>query len=572
MKLYLDDLNLITIENYNNETIEYNGKVLEVNNGQAYINDVELGQHLVCLVDGKEVSVEVRFYVKTDHFDQKYTNSSQVLGSVVKDETTTFTLWAPTAYKVNLLIDEHAFEMNRDAQGFYSITLENDCSGTAYLYEVYRDGQVIRTCDPYAKATLPNRKASVVTNLSFDKVEFQQKSDVILEMHVRDFSMDPEVPFKHRGQFLGMLESHGHYGYQHVKDLGVGVLQLQPVTDFETVDELDPLSAYNWGYDPMQFFALEGSYSSNIQDPQQVLRDFSTLVNQYHRDGFAVTMDVVYNHIYEVEGSSLGACVPYYYFRYVDGKLSDGTFCGNEIASEFTMVRKFIKDACIYFVEQFDIDGYRFDLMGITDIVTMNEIRDELLKIKPHIFLYGEGWNMASGLNESDRATMQNHKALPGYAYFNDLFRNEVGGSLDASDLGILDNPDSEIMNDVLNGSTSIFDSPQQSINYVECHDNYTTADKLAILNLGVKEAEQLIKATVLAKGHPFLQIGQSFYRNKQGVENSYKSPDSINMIRWSYLDKYKELNDFTISQIKLRKSLEPYSIEFSDNLVIKNV
>lgn len=572
MKLYLDDLNVLTIKNYNDEVIEYQGQVLDVQKGQAQIEAVELGQELFCLVDGKKLNIEVRFYVKTDDFDARYTNKDAVLGSVVLGESTQFTLWAPTAYQVNLLIDDHVLAMNRDAKGFYSLTLDKDYSGASYLYEVRRDGDDFVTCDPYAKATLPNRKASVVTNLKFDKVPLEQKGDVILEMHVRDFSMDPEVPFENRGKFLGMLESHGEYGYQHIKDLGVGVLQLQPVTDFETVDELDPFSAYNWGYDPMQFFALEGSYSSNIDDPQQVLRDFSHLVNQYHRDGFAVTMDVVYNHIYEVEGSSLNATLPYYYFRYVDGQLSDGTFCGNEIASEFTMVRKFIKDACIYFVEQFDIDGYRFDLMGITDIQTMNEIRDELLLIKPHIFLYGEGWNMASGLEEGSRATMQNHKELPGYAYFNDLFRNEVGGSLDASDLGILENPDKEIMNDVLNGSASIFDTPEQSINYVECHDNYAMADKLPLMNKGVDAAAQLIEATILAKGHPFLQIGQSFYRNKKGVENSYKSPDSINMIRWSILDQYQELNEFTKEKIKLRNSFKPYNIEYNDKLELKSL
>ncbi|NLZ58956.1 MAG: type I pullulanase, partial [Corynebacterium sp.] len=205
-----------------------------------------------------------------------------------------------------------------------------------------------------------------------------------------------------------------------------------------------------------------------------------------------------------------------------------------------------IKDACIYFVEQFDIDGYRFDLMGITDIKTMNEIRDELIKIKPNIFLYGEGWNMACGIEESERATMQNHKQLPGYAYFNDHFRNEVGGKLDGSDLGILEPLPQEVLDDVMNGSPSIFDNPNQSINYVECHDNYALADKLEILGLGVKEAYHYIEATIKAKGHPFLQIGQSFFRNKQGVENSYKSPDEINMIRWEFLDKHSELNQFT--------------------------
>lgn len=568
MRLFLDDVNVLTIEGYNGECIIFEGKELDVKDGTAWIRPLDLGCLHECLVNGTLVPIEIRFYVKTNDFDIKYTNSKLKLGSYVQDDSTIFRLWAPTAYNVSLLLQDQKIEMMRDANGFYTIMINENLRGQTYLYEVARDGKVMTTCDPYAKATLPNRKASVVMDATFDKVDLTQKGDVILEMHVRDFSMDPTVPFENRGKLLGMLESYGNYGYQHVKDLGVGVLQLQPVTDFETVDELNPLDSYNWGYDPMQFFALEGSYSSNINDPLQVLEDFSKVVNQFHADGFAVTMDVVYNHIYEVEGSSLDACVPYYYFRYVDGKLSDGTYCGNEIASEFTMVRKFIKDACIYFVEQFDIDGYRFDLMGITDIQTMNEIRDELLKLKPHIFLYGEGWNMASGLIEKERATMQNHKELPGYAYFNDHFRNEVGGALDGSDLGIMKNPSKVIMDDVLNGSPSIFDTSEQSINYVECHDNYALADKLEILGLGINEAKLCIEATLMAKGHPFLQIGQSFFRNKQGVENSYKSPDEVNMIRWHMLDNYHELNEFTVNLIRLRNSNLDYTIEWEDEII----
>ena len=569
MKLFYDDVNRLTIEGYDGERIVYKGAPLEVVNSTANIEELELGVYHYCLVDGKATPIKQRFFVKSNRFDELYTDSSVNLGSYIQDGKTHFTLWAPTAYQVNLLLNHKTHPMTRNSKGFFSIVIDDDCSGQEYLYEVHRDGEVHVFCDPYAKATLPNRKASVVTDLTFEKVKFEQKSDVILEMHVRDFSMDPNVPFKQRGKLLGLLESHEQFGYHHVNDLGVGVLQLQPLTDFETVDELNPLAAYNWGYDPMQFFALEGSYSSNIADAQQVLRDFSTVVNQFHQDGFAVTMDVVYNHIYEIEGSSLNTALPYYYFRYVNGVLSDGTYCGNEIASEFTMVRKFIKDACIYFVEQFDIDGYRFDLMGITDITTMNEIYDELVKIKPSIFLYGEGWNLHSGLAEQERATMQNHDKLPHYGFFNDKFRNVIGGPLDGSSRGILGNEPHWVLEDVLNGSPSLFDSPNQSINYVECHDNYSMADKMKIMGLDAKAAKAYLEATVLAKGHPFLQIGQSFLRNKQGVENSYKSSDDINMIRWHQLIEYNDLNEYTKELIQKRLELKQYNLRFTDKIEI---
>lgn len=554
MKLYYDDVNTISVEDYKGEVLIINGSVKEVIDGKIHTDILDLNMRNRAEVNGCWVDIQNRFIVKTDYFDQNYTDKEVRLGSYIEENTTVFKLWAPTAYKVNLLIKGETFEMTLGDKGVFSYSTNEDLSGVSYLYEVYRDGDVFITCDPYAKASLPNRKASVVTNLHFDKVEVKAKGDVILEMHVRDFSMDPAVAFKNRGKFLGLLESFGHYGYSHVKDLGVGIIQLQPVSDFETVDELNPWDKYNWGYDPMQFFCLEGSYSSNIQDPQQVLRDFSKVVNQYHKDGLKITMDVVFNHIYEVEGSSLHSVLPYYFFRYNGDRLSNGTFCGNEIASEFTMVRKLIKEACIYFVEQFDVDGFRFDLMGITDIQTMNEIYASLKEIKEDIFLYGEGWNMECGLPESKRATMKNHALLEGYAFFNDVFRDTISGPLDGSNLGILSNGDYKKIQDVLEGTMSIFQAPHQSINYVECHDNYALADKLARMNLGVDEAKVYISATLLAKGHPFLQIGQSFYRNKKGVENSYQSSDTINRIEWYYLDLYRDLNEFTKNLIRLRK------------------
>lgn len=546
MRVFHDGVKKLVIENLDgDDCISFLGQVIsDFDNVDGIV--LGLYQYVESKNHGK-ILIEQRFIVKSDFFDENYTDKTVELGSKVVGSETNFVLWAPTAVDVKLEIGGNLLPMSRDVKGFYTITLDRNCAGESYLYHLDINGEKVTSCDPYAKATLPNRKASVVVDIEFEKVPLNNLGDVILEMHVRDFSMDPEVPFKHRGQFLGLLESHGDYGFKHILDLGVDVVQLQPVTDFETVDELNPFDAYNWGYDPMQFFALEGSYSSNVHDPIQVLKDFSRVVNEFHNNGLAVTMDVVFNHIYEVNGSSLDACVPYYYFRYVDGKLSDGTFCGNEIASEFTMVRKFIVDACVYFVEMFDIDGYRFDLMGITDLETMNEIRDRLVSIKPNILLYGEGWNMACGLDESNRATMQNADKLPGYAFFNDHFRNTITSTIGGVIL------DKVLLDDVMEGSPSIFSSHSQTINYVECHDNYTMADQLALIGSGVEGAYSPIKAVMEAKGYAFLQIGQSFFRDKKLVENSYKSDDGVNRINWSYLDRYKELNEETKKLIKSR-------------------
>lgn len=573
MRAFHDNLNSVLLEGWNrDDVIRFNDEICKVVDGVIELPGIELGvyQYLDSEFEGRIV-IEQRFIVKTDFFDEHYTDSTRRLGAYFEGGDTHFVLWSPTSVSVSLKLEDQIYEMKRDSKGFYAHTIKGERLGLIYSYLVDINGRVVETCDPYAKGTLPNRGASVVADMTFDKVDFDLVSDSILELHVRDFSMDPTVDFKHRGKLLGLLESHGDYGMRHILDLGLGMIQIQPLTDFETVDELNPFDAYNWGYDPMQFFALEGSYSSNISDPLQVLRDFSHVVNGYHARGIGVSMDVVYNHIYEVEGSSLDACVPYYYFRYVDGKLSDGTFCGNEIASEFTMVRKFIVDSCVYFVDAFDIDGYRFDLMGITDIETMNEVRRRLVEIKPNIVLYGEGWNMASGIDESIRATMQNHRKLPGYRFFNDSFRDAIGGKLDGSTSGIYGSEPSALIDMYLNGSSEVFDSPDQSINYVECHDNYTIADKLALQGLGVDVARVYLEATILSKGTCFLQIGQSFFRNKQGVENSYKSSDEVNLIRWNQLNEYKELNESVKQFLQLRKSIKNKPLSWDGNKIVAN-
>lgn len=573
MRAYYDDINTITLEGWNEkDKFKFLGKECKVSKNTIEVEILDLANYhyLESEMQGL-ILIEPRFIVKTPYFDAQYTDSDRRLGSYIENGHTHFVVWAPTSISVKLKFQNDEVHMKRDEKGFHAHSMKGEHQGLVYTYILERDGKSIETCDPYAKATLPNRAASVVADLSFDRVPFTLDSSSILELHVRDFSMDPLVDFKHRGKLLGLLESHGNYGMEHILDLGVGMIQLQPLTDFETVDELNPFDSYNWGYDPMQFLALEGSYSSNIADPLQVLRDLSQIVNAYHNQGIGVSMDVVYNHIYEVEGSSLNDCLPYYYFRYVDGLLSDGTFCGNEMASEFTMVRKLIVDSCIHFVKTFDIDAYRFDLMGITDIQTMNEVRKRLIEIKPNIVLYGEGWNMDCGIEEGNRATMFNHKKLPGYRFFNDAFRDSIGGKLDASDSGIFASKASPEIDMYLNGSSNLFDSPQQSINYVECHDNYTIADKLKLQGLGIEAAELYLQATLLSKGTSFLQIGQSFFRDKQGVENSYKSSDEINRINWKQLDVYHELNESTKEFIEQSKLSGNDKIHWNGNKILAN-
>lgn len=521
------------------------------------------------LFKDKAYPVIFRGVVKKDWFLEKFDATEEKMGAWVKDDKTHFSVYAPTATSMRLLLEDEAYDMTRESTGTFKLTIDKNCHGKSYLYEVNIYHKTKTTTDPYAIASLPNRKASVVVDvesLNLNITPLIKKDDpIILEASVRDFSMDPKVKFKNRGQFLGMLESHGNYGMAHVLDLGITHLQLMPVNDFETVDELNPLDKYNWGYDTMQFMSLEGSYSSNVHDPIQVMHDFAKLVDGYHKEGVGINLDVVFNHIYEVEDHPLNVLVPYYYFRYTqDFSLSNGSFCGNEIASEMPMCRKLIIESTTHFVDTYKVDGYRFDLMGLLDVDTMNGVFEACHELNPNIMIYGEGWSMPTVLPEYMQASMKNYFQMPRIGHFNDQFRDNVAGELNKKDLGYAGGDVSltESIKAAISGSSDhtyghqMFQKTSQSVNYVECHDNMTIADKVTLAGKGKDEALFMMGLVILSQGIPFLQIGQSFFRNKQGDENSYKSSDSINRINWSYLDKNKAMNDQVKAWIKIRKEM----------------
>lgn len=563
MRLYYDDVRTINIEGLEGKKYLYHeGKayVVDVNEDQIKLEkDLELGQLIYFHDDyGRSYPVIPRFIVQTEYFEKHYTDEQRDLGSYYKEGRSYFRLWSPTAHRVILHLNGEEYLMNRESKGFYSLFFSDNLHGQVYFYEIHIADAIYKTEDPYALASLPNREASVFCDLKQLELDIasgpaKKENETILEVHTRDFSMDPEVLFKHPGKFLSLIESHDQLGYQHILDLGVDWIQLMPVNDFATVDERDPEKRYNWGYDPMQFFALEGSYSSNIEDPFQVMRDFAKVVDRYHRDGIKVSLDVVFNHVYESEESSLHKTVPYYYFRYQpNGRLSNGSFCGNELATEKKMVSKLIVEVCEYFVKVFKIDGFRFDLMGLIDFDTMRKIHKSL----PQTFLYGEGWSMPSIFEENFYARLSQAKNQTFLSYFNDRTRDFLAGSLDGKKEGILNfnNIDMKQLIVYIKGDLDNMGHAQQNIHYIECHDNLTLADRLKIQNYGPKEAQFLTEILLLFEGHVLLQIGQSFFRNKKGDPNSYRSDDSINRIEWSQLRENQDLNQAIKQAISLRK------------------
>ncbi|MAT55839.1 MAG: type I pullulanase [Saprospirales bacterium] len=454
------------------------------------------------------------------------------------------------------------------------------------------------TPDPYARAVGVNGLRAMVVDLEKTNPPGWEKdqrpplkgyNDIILyELHLRDFSVHPSSGIKYKGKFLSLTETGTKNpagqatGIDHLKELGVTHVHLLPVFDFKSIDESIPNNTdYNWGYDPQNYNVPEGSYSTDPFDGRVRIKEFKEMVKALHDNGIRVIMDVVYNHTYSGKNSVFNLLVPYYYYRLTDdGYFSNASGCGNETASERPMMRKFMLESMKYWVEEYHIDGFRVDLMGIHDIETMNLISRELRKIDPTIFIYGEGWTAGSSpFDEQQRAVKTNAWKLDHIAVFSDEFRDGVKGhvftpkakgfasgeagleeSVKFGIVGAIEHP--QVDNKQVNYSKYPWaKSPLQCIDYVSCHDNHTLYDRLVNSCPGEPE-EELLKMIKLAQtlvftsqGVPFLHAGEEFVRSKKGVENSFDSPDEINQILWNNKQRYEELYDYHRKLIALRKA-----------------
>lgn len=532
--------------------------------------------------------------ITTEEFEKKFTYKGDDLGNVYKKDSTAFRLWAPTATKVELLTFNSStsgvksrFPMKSDVQGTWVHSLDGDQDGLIYAYNVEVYGDENEAVDPYARAAVENGKRSVVVNLETtnpkgwnrEKPKFSGNPTdaVIYELHVRDLSMDKSAPFPKsaRGKYAGLTypnlkSSSGQpVGVAAIKDLGVTHLQLLPIYDFASVDELNP--TFNWGYDPLNYNVPEGSYSSNPKNPKARITELKGAIQSLHQQGIRVIMDVVYNHVFDASTFSQSKIAPGYWFRTdSDGKLTSASGCGNDSASERAMVRKFIVDSVKYWANEYNISGFRFDLMGLHDIQTMQEVRKELSKIDPTIIIIGEGWNMGTHPSEI-RSTQANVDELAGIAVFNDQIRDGIKGSVfTASDkgfatgtfgkknnvmAGIVGNTD--FSSTILPAFTTL--SPAQSVNYVEAHDNNTLEDKLR-LSLSTKDPALIASyhrlassIPLLAQGIPFIHAGQEFQRSKDGDSNSYKSSDKINALKWNLISKNSVTRNYFKGMLEIR-------------------
>ena len=526
--------------------------------------------------------------------DRLYYYEGTNLGARYTKEKTTFRLWAPTAMEAKIVLysewnqeEGKEIEMKRSEKGTWAAELSGNQDGLIYTYKVKINDKWNEAVDPYAKAVTVNGDKGVVVNLkdtdpdrwTFDKPELNDPLDTIIyEVHVRDLSIFPDSGITHKGKFIGAIEQgttgpgNVKTGIDHIKDLGVTHVQFLPIFDFATVDETklnEP--QYNWGYDPKNFNAPEGSYSTDPYNPKTRIKELKEMIQAYHDHGLRVIMDVVYNHVHSVEDSPFHKLVPNYYFRYnEDGNLSNGTGVGNDMASEHKMVRKYIVDSIMFWATEYHLDGFRFDLMGILDVETMNEVRKTVNKINPSIIILGEGWDMGTPLSAEQKANQKNAQKMPGIAHFNDSIRDGLKGFvMEAEDKGFVNGKPG--MEDIIkkgiagglnyDDEIATYQYPDQVINYVEAHDNYTLWDKLQITNSGegtdkIKKMHKLASSIVLfSQGIPLIHAGQEFMRTKDGDENSYQSSDWINRLDWDRRSLFNNEVNYMKGLIALRKN-----------------
>ncbi|MFC6333732.1 type I pullulanase [Paenibacillus septentrionalis] len=578
--------------------------------------------------------------------DRQFYYSGNDLGLTYHESGSTFKLWAPTASEVAVVIYEDAGQYNnqgkvedhsggqetpltRSSNGVWSGHIQGDLAGSYYMYHVqFADGASHYVVDPYARAVAANGQRTAIIDLqethpvgweNDQKPPFLNPTDAIIyELHIRDFSIadDSGVSAANKGKFAaftedGLVDEFGHaLAIDHLAELGITHLHLLPVYDFQTINELtvdDPASSnpkFNWGYDPQNYNVPEGSYSSDATNPAARITEFKQMVQALHSKGIRVVMDVVYNHTYSVEDGPFNKIVPGYYYRTnSNGTYSNGSGVGNEIATERPMVRKYIKDSVNYWAEQYHVDGFRFDLMGIIDTTTMKELTQELhQEVDPTILIYGEPWMGGSTPLPGTDQTLKGSQRDLNFAVFNDNFRSAIKGDSDGAGKGFatgsIDNSIDGILNGLIGATTDFTNAPTETINYVTAHDNLNLWDKIVrtqnlfdeLNMLHIQDGEligggnvdqavaaadpyrfvdpdhvldnETVKRSLLAngivltaQGIPFIHAGDEMLRSKYGDHNSYRSPDSVNRINWSNKASFSQVNAYYKGLIELRKA-----------------
>ena len=532
-------------------------------------------------------------------------------------EDTRFSLWAPTADEVRLMLYNegeggHAYRtvsMEAGEEGVWHTTVAEDLLGKFYTFNVKTgDRWLGDTPGIFAKAVGVNgHRAAIIDLRSTDpegwaddrRPPLRSAADVVIyEMHHRDFSISPASGIEHKGKFLALTEAGTRSpeglatGIDHLRELGVTHVHLLPSYDYASIDEtrLDE-NRYNWGYDPLNYNVPDGSYATDPYRPDVRIREFKQMVQALHQAGIRVILDVVYNHTFSIDGSNFERTAPGYFYRQrPDGTYADASACGNETASDRPMMRKYIVESVLHWAREYHIDGFRFDLMGIHDIRTMNEVRAALTALDPSIIVYGEGWAaQAPQLPQDSLAMKANTYRMPGIAAFSDEMRDALRGPFNDNKQGafLAGLPDGEesikfgivgavqhpqVCNDSVNYSQAPWaGEPTQMISYVSCHDDMCLVDRLRASIPGIKDDElarldKLAQTAVFtSQGIPFIYAGEEVMRDKKGVHNSYQSPDSINAIDWSRKALHADVFAYYKGLIQLRKNHPAFRLDSAE-------
>ena len=478
-------------------------------------------------------------------------------------------------------------KMKQTAENVWEATVSGDLKGKFYTFDIGRG----ETPGVFAKAVGINGHRGAIIDMqttnpsgwnSDHRLALKSPADLIIyEMHHRDFSIDPSSGLVNKGKFLALTEQKA---IRHLEELGINAVHILPSFDFASIDEANTTTPqYNWGYDPQNYNVPEGSYSFDAEQPTRRILEFKQMVQALHKAGIRVILDVVYNHTFDIEGGNFDRTFPMAYYRYTaDGKPSNGSGCGNETASEKPLMRQFMLESMKYWADEYHIDGFRVDLMGIHDIETMNLIRKELSSIDPNIFIYGEGWTAGTCAYPTEKLALKAHiKQMSGIAAFSDEIRDALRGpfsdekqasflggiagfeeSIKAGITGMIAHPQVDYTK-VNYTKEPWANEPTQMIAYVSCHDDMCLVDRLkASIPEAAYDMEEVIRLDQLAQtvvftsqGIPFMLSGEEMLRDKKGVHNSFNSPDEINHLDWNNLKKYPQVFAYYKGLIQMRKS-----------------
>lgn len=535
--------------------------------------------------------------------------SGNDLGANYSKDYTIFKVWSPLAKRLKVVIynvyyDETGveYDMQSFEDGIWALRLQGDYKNRYYNYKVTIDNSERETPDPYTKgASINGNRGMVVDFESINPMGWvnhpiptaiKPTQSVIYEVHIRDFSIDIYSGIKNKGKYLGFTEEgtkgKGNIstGIDHLKELGITHVHFMPVFDFRSVDERLG-NEYNWGYDPYLYFVPEGSYASNPYDGSVRITEFKEMIMKLHINNIRIVMDMVFNHTSDTLDSPFDILAPKYYYRFnEDGTYSNGSGCGNEVASEKPMVRKFIVDCIKFWAEEYKIDGFRFDLMGLMDIETMAEIKRALKTINPDALVYGEPWTGGTSALDCQLQFKKGSQKGMQIGVFNDEFRDAIKGDNDGYGYGFVNrtNDKEHEVKKGIAGSIAYNDSicgfaeePCETINYVSSHDNLTLFDKIRKTNFEVPLLEQermnrlALSIILTSQGVAFIHGGSEILRTKQGNHNSYLAGDDINKIEWNSKSKYLETFNYIKGLIELRKSQKVMTMDNSED-IIKNL